>query len=159
MTSGAPLLDANAPALAAAAYDAWFERPWGHYAFAIESRAVRRALGPLEGRTVLDAGCETGRFSLVIARAGAVVVGLDRDRAALRIAAQRAAAVRARSAAPTEVAASVTSVQCPGNHVRYIGIKNQVAAPTPQTRPDACISAVREKSLRPSRPTCQPVAT
>lgn len=78
---------------AAAAYDAWFERPWGRYAFAVERGAVLSALGPLRGRVVLDAGCGTGRFSRAIVEAGAFVVGLDRDRAALRLAAGRASAV------------------------------------------------------------------
>jgi ubiquinone/menaquinone biosynthesis C-methylase UbiE len=93
MAYGTALPGVSSPAVTAATYDAWFERPWGRYAFAIESRAVCDALGPVEGRAVLDAGCGTGRFSLVLAQAGARVVGVDHDMDALRIAARRAGAV------------------------------------------------------------------
>lgn len=86
-------LDWTAAQRAAAAYDAWFDRPWGRYAFAVESAAVRRALDVREGYRVLDAGCGTGRFSIAMAQDGASVVGLDRDAAALRIAMLRAGAV------------------------------------------------------------------
>jgi SAM-dependent methyltransferase len=71
-------------------YDAWFERPFGRYASAVETAAVLRALGPLPGRRVLDAGCGTGRLLLVMAGRGATAVGVDRDLAMLALARARA---------------------------------------------------------------------
>lgn len=47
----------------AAAYDEWFDAPWGRYAFRIERATLERATGPLDRRRVLDVGCGTGRFT------------------------------------------------------------------------------------------------
>jgi ubiquinone/menaquinone biosynthesis C-methylase UbiE len=74
---------------AARAYDAWFDRAWGSYAFQIEQRALLQSLESVDGRMVLDAGCGTARFSDVLIRNGARVVGLDVDNAMLSIAAER----------------------------------------------------------------------
>ena len=72
---------------AAADYDAWFQTPWGRYAFAVESAAVLGAAGALDGARVLDVGCSTGRFTGAIQRAGASVVGVDLDPGMLTVAA------------------------------------------------------------------------
>lgn len=69
------------------------EATWGRYAFAVESRAVLKAIGPVRGLNVLDAGCGIGRFSHALLQAGATVIGLDRDAAMLRVAADRVAAL------------------------------------------------------------------
>jgi hypothetical protein len=46
-------------------YDAWFDTPWGHHAFTVESAAVRRACGDLAGRSELQAlGTPHGGTSL-----------------------------------------------------------------------------------------------
>jgi SAM-dependent methyltransferase len=74
---------------AARDYDAWFETPWGRYAFGVEARAVLRALGDVRGALVLEAGCGTGRFGETIAGVGASVAGLDLDAAMLRVASER----------------------------------------------------------------------
>jgi ubiquinone/menaquinone biosynthesis C-methylase UbiE len=42
-----------------------------------EKRAVLEALGPVEGRDVLEIACGTGRFTVMLAERGADVVGLD----------------------------------------------------------------------------------
>jgi ubiquinone/menaquinone biosynthesis C-methylase UbiE len=42
-----------------------------------EKGAVLEALGPVEGRDVLEIACGTGRFSVMLAERGANVVGLD----------------------------------------------------------------------------------
>ncbi|MFB6218555.1 MAG: class I SAM-dependent methyltransferase [Halobacteriaceae archaeon] len=42
-----------------------------------EKRAVLEAVGPVEGRDVLEIACGTGRFSVLLAERGADVVGLD----------------------------------------------------------------------------------
>ncbi len=58
-------------------YDRWFDDPWGSYASAIESKAIRRAFPPKDGLTVLDAGCGTGRFSTALAGRAVTVIGID----------------------------------------------------------------------------------
>lgn len=73
----------------AAAYDRWFESPWGRYAFRIEATALLAAVGPVQGKHVLDVGCGTGRFAAAFEDAGARVVGLDHDPAMLERAAER----------------------------------------------------------------------
>ncbi len=42
-----------------------------------EKRAVLDALGPVEGKDVLEIACGTGRFTVMLAERGADVVGLD----------------------------------------------------------------------------------
>ncbi|MDO8363970.1 MAG: class I SAM-dependent methyltransferase [Actinomycetota bacterium] len=71
------------------AYDAWFDRPWGHHATAIEHRLLLDAAGPISGRAALDAGCGTGRFMHRLEAEGANVIGIDRDPDALAIARNR----------------------------------------------------------------------
>jgi len=74
---------------AADAYDAWFDRPWGRHATAVEHRMLLDAAGPVSGRAVLDAGCGTGRFMHCLESEGALVLGVDRDPDALAIARTR----------------------------------------------------------------------
>jgi SAM-dependent methyltransferase len=74
---------------AADAYDAWFDRPWGRHATAVEHRMLLDASGPVSGRAALDAGCGTGRFMRRLETEGAMVLGLDRDADALAIARTR----------------------------------------------------------------------
>ena len=49
-----------------------------------EKTAVLDALGPLEGRDVLEIACGTGRFTVMLAEQGANVVGLDISAAMLQ---------------------------------------------------------------------------
>lgn len=85
---------ATAGSATARGYDAWFDSPWGRYAWRIEVQALLAALGPLPGRTVADIGCGTGRFLQILARHGATVIGIDSDPRMLAIAATRGPAVR-----------------------------------------------------------------
>ena len=50
------------------------------------------ALRPLDGRSLLDAGCGAGRYAIPAARAGATVLGLDFSEVMLELAERRAAA-------------------------------------------------------------------
>lgn len=78
--------------LEAAGYDRWFSTRWGSYAFAIERDALLAALGPLDGRRLVDVGCGTGRFTAAFEAAGARVTGVDVDPAMLRLARRRTSA-------------------------------------------------------------------
>jgi SAM-dependent methyltransferase len=85
--SDQPTPPARWSSAAAADYDAWFQTPWGRHAFAVESAAVLRAAGALDGARVLDVGCGTGRFTGALEQAGAMVVGVDLDPGMLIVAA------------------------------------------------------------------------
>ncbi|HZD74018.1 MAG TPA: methyltransferase domain-containing protein, partial [Actinomycetota bacterium] len=63
-------------------------------------RFYRTALGELEGRLVLDAGCGGGLVARGLASAGAVVVGLDRSPSSLQVA-RRAVSGAALGAEPS----------------------------------------------------------
>jgi SAM-dependent methyltransferase len=73
----------------AASYDAWFDQPWGAYASAVEHRLLLDGAASMDGLTVCDAGCGTGRFAARLESAGAQVTGVDRDSGALAIARTR----------------------------------------------------------------------
>lgn len=82
-TSGAPRWGADAQA-----YDSWFDQPWGAYASAVEFGLVLAQV-EVSGQRVCDAGCGTGRLTSRLESAGATVVGVDRDPAALAVAGSR----------------------------------------------------------------------
>lgn len=63
----------------ARSYDAWFDSPWGRYAWAEESRLLHAALEGSGGRRGLDVGCGTGRSSAVLREHAAYVAGIDLD--------------------------------------------------------------------------------
>jgi len=89
-TMRTPVAEALGRRLEAAAYDRWFDSPWGRYSFDIELGAVSEAVGPLSSEVrVLDAGCGTGRFTAQFEASGATVVGLDLDPAMLEVASGR----------------------------------------------------------------------
>jgi len=59
-----------------------------------EADLVEWLLGGCSGRTVLDAGCGTGRVAIELARRGADVVGVDLDSAMLAAAREKAPGLR-----------------------------------------------------------------
>jgi ubiquinone/menaquinone biosynthesis C-methylase UbiE len=73
----------------AAAYDRWFDTPWGRYAAQVETRAVLRALGNIEGKTTVDVGCGTGRLTATLRTAGADIIGVDPEPTMLNLARAR----------------------------------------------------------------------
>lgn len=73
----------------AAAYDTWFDEPWGRYASGVEHDLLLDSIGPVAGLEACDVGCGTGRFTARLQAQGARVVGVDTDPAALTIARTR----------------------------------------------------------------------
>ncbi|HBG46663.1 MAG TPA: ubiquinone biosynthesis protein UbiE [Deltaproteobacteria bacterium] len=58
-------------------YEAWYETPLGKTSDRLEQDLVLSMAGVKEGEQVLDAGCGTGRYSIELAKRGAIVTGLD----------------------------------------------------------------------------------
>ncbi len=71
--SGPGVFDATA----AAHYDAWFGTPAGRYAEELENELVRRVVGDLGGRRILDVGWGTGLHLKLFADGGGRGVGLE----------------------------------------------------------------------------------
>ena len=67
-----------------------FSGPIGRLVAETQARQIVEGLAPLSGRTVLDVGTGTGRAAIVLARAGAVVTGVDASREMLAVAERRA---------------------------------------------------------------------
>ncbi|MGE0353433.1 MAG: class I SAM-dependent methyltransferase [Gemmatimonadales bacterium] len=73
-----------------ASYEEWFTSPLGRQVWRDERKVLLQALGSVARCRVLDVGAGDGRFAVELADRGAWVVALDRDRAMLRLAAERA---------------------------------------------------------------------
>lgn len=67
-----------------------FSGPIGRLVAETQARQMLEGLAPLAGHTVLDVGTGTGRAAIVLARAGAIVTGVDASREMLAVAARRA---------------------------------------------------------------------
>ncbi|SFG78714.1 Methyltransferase domain-containing protein [Desulfotomaculum arcticum] len=61
----------------AADYDGWYLAPAGRFADRVEKGAVLGYLEVKDGMSVLDIGCGTGNYILMLARLGLRVTGLD----------------------------------------------------------------------------------
>lgn len=59
----------------------------------LEETITLELIGPIQGQLVLDLGCGTGRYCLLLAERGASVVGLDPSRAMLERAREKASGV------------------------------------------------------------------
>jgi ubiquinone/menaquinone biosynthesis C-methylase UbiE len=70
-------------------YEEWFRTPIGRLVRQVEGELVREFLRPLQGETILDAGCGTGIFTTDFLDAGTRVVGLDISRPMLHRAQQK----------------------------------------------------------------------
>jgi len=58
-------------------YDVWYAMPFGSYADRLEKNLVRRLLPEVNRKLVLDVGCGTANYSIVLLGMGAHVVGVD----------------------------------------------------------------------------------
>ncbi|MEW6716535.1 MAG: class I SAM-dependent methyltransferase [Chloroflexota bacterium] len=72
-------------------YDDWFETPAGAFVLGAEIAALLHLTGDLTGLRGLEVGCGTGQFGRAFARQGAWMVGLDRSRSMLDVAARTSA--------------------------------------------------------------------
>jgi SAM-dependent methyltransferase len=79
------------PATARTFDDRRFGGPIGDLVAASQARVLAEAVSPAAGRRVLDVGTGTGRAALLLARAGAVVTGVDPSDEMLGMARRRAA--------------------------------------------------------------------
>lgn len=59
------------------AYDAWYEKPFGRYADRLEKSLVSKLLPEVTRKLILDMGCGTGNYSIMLARMKAYVVSVD----------------------------------------------------------------------------------
>lgn len=67
-----------------------FSGPIGRLLADTQARQILDALSPVAGRRVLDVGTGTGRAAIALARAGAIVTGIDASREMLAVAERRA---------------------------------------------------------------------
>jgi ubiquinone/menaquinone biosynthesis C-methylase UbiE len=58
-------------------YDNWYATPLGAYADELENALIFRHAGSVRGKTVLDAGCGTGVYSIRLSEVGADVTAVD----------------------------------------------------------------------------------
>jgi len=58
-------------------YDAWYATPFGRYADRLEKNLICRLVPEVNRKLVLDVGCGTGNYSIVLVGMGAHVVGVD----------------------------------------------------------------------------------
>ena len=93
-------------------YDAWYDSPLGEFCFEAEAALLRRGVGEITGRPILETGCGTGRFLLALATGASSAVGVDRDRAMLEVSGQRTTQNAARF---TWMHADAASVPLPDN--------------------------------------------
>lgn len=77
------------PCTDAPGYDRWFDTAWGRHAFRVERAALRRAIGPLNGKRVLDVGCGTGRFTADFETDARWVAAVDLDPTMVQVASTR----------------------------------------------------------------------
>jgi SAM-dependent methyltransferase len=81
-----------APERAESAWSGYMERSgYSPEQLRVKEECVRGAVADYGARRVLDVGCNAGHFSFLCARAGAQVVGIDADAAAVGVAWRRAA--------------------------------------------------------------------
>lgn len=78
------------PAMAERFEQMRFSGPIGRLVAETQAAQILSFLAPIDGRRVLDVGTGTGRAAIALARAGAVVTGIDASREMLAVAERRA---------------------------------------------------------------------
>jgi SAM-dependent methyltransferase len=75
-------------------YDAWYERPFGTYADRLEKNLISKLLPEVDRKLILDVGCGTGNYSIMLAGIGAYVVGVDAQLPMVAVAKERSKKLR-----------------------------------------------------------------
>src|SRR4030042_589240 len=71
-------------------YDAWHKKPFGSYAYKLESELIFRSLGDVKGKKILDLGCGTGNYAIAIAKKGGTATGIDSSEEMILLAKEKA---------------------------------------------------------------------
>ena len=58
-------------------YEKWYKTAFGSYAHDLEKEKILRLVGNAKGKKVLDVGCGTGIYSVLLAERAAKVTGID----------------------------------------------------------------------------------
>jgi len=75
-------------------YDAWYERPFGSHADRLEKNLISKLLPEVDRKLILDVGCGTGKYSIMLAVMGAYVVGVDAQLPMVAVAKERSKMMR-----------------------------------------------------------------
>jgi len=75
-------------------YDTWYERPFGRYADRLEKNLISKLLPEVNRKLILDMGCGTGKYSIMLAMMGAYVVGVDSQLPMVAVAKERSRNLR-----------------------------------------------------------------
>jgi len=75
-------------------YDAWYERPFGSYADRLEKNLICKLLPEVDRKLILDLGCGTGNYSIMLAGMGAYVIGVDAQLPMVVVAKERSKMMR-----------------------------------------------------------------
>lgn len=75
-------------------YDAWYETAFGRYADRLEKNLVSKLLPEVNGKLILDVGCGTGNYSIMLAGMEAYVVGVDAQLPMVAVAKERSKKLR-----------------------------------------------------------------
>jgi ubiquinone/menaquinone biosynthesis C-methylase UbiE len=75
-------------------YDAWYETSFGSYADRLEKRLISKLLPEVDRKLILDVGCGTGNYSMMLAGMGAHVVGVDAQLSMVAVAEERSKKLR-----------------------------------------------------------------
>lgn len=75
-------------------YDAWYETPFGRHADRLEKNLISKLLPEVDRKLILDVGCGTGKYSIMLAGMGAYVVGVDAQLPMVAVAKERSKKLR-----------------------------------------------------------------
>ncbi len=101
------------------------------------------ALAPLQGQTVLDVGCGGGILADAMARAGAVVTGIDLATKALKVAQLHALEAQTPHVSYREISAEALAIEQPGHYDVVTCMEMLEHVPNPALVVQACSTLVK----------------